>query len=100
MQYKTGDTIYDIILSVDRNNNPVTGTTFDIDVYKDGSITTGITVNINLEDDQRGTYVGSWSASTQGEYQLVYKNNSTDVIYVTDIYQVRDNLGNQIYVGL
>ena len=98
----TGQTIYDMIMSVDNNNNPVTAATFSIDVFKNGMTATGVTVNISLTDPSIGAYSSAWSANTVGDYQLYYKNDVTDVIFVTDNYKIVDDedLGTNVYIGL
>ena len=74
----TGRTIYDIILSVDKNNTPITATTFGIDVFRNGMTETGVTVSMGLTDEQTGVFTGSWSANTIGDYQVVYRNDITN----------------------
>jgi len=98
----TGKTIYEQILSVNEDNYPVTGATFDIAMYKDGSPYTGITVNILLTDDSRGIFTADWSASTAGDYQLYAKNNSTSVIFISDnvIVKPESELSANVYIGL
>ena len=98
----TGTTIYDIILSVDSNNNPVTAATFNIDVFKNGSAETGVTVNTVLSDADTGAFTSSWSANTIGDYQVIYKNNVTNVIFVSDNYNVvsDSDLSTNVYIGL
>ena len=45
MNIGTGQTIYEQIISLDCDNNPVTGATFDTAMYQNGDIYTGITVS-------------------------------------------------------
>lgn len=94
--FKTGDTIYNLISSSQ------TGVTFDIDVYRNGNVMTGITVNTSLKDGSKGKgiYLTSFSAQTSGDYQVVAFNNSTSATTISNLYQIRDNLGQNIYVGL
>ena len=98
----TGETVYEQILSLNPDNNPVIGATFDTAIYKDGIIDTGITVSIGLTDFSRGVFTAEWSASTSGDYQLYAKNNSTNVIFVSDTVDVRNiEPGSAtVYVGL
>lgn len=98
----TGETIYEMIYSVDTSNNPVSGATFSIDVYRDGAAYTGTSVSISLEDADTGAFASSWSTSTNGDYQIYYKNQSTSVIYVTDIYQIRAGGSGavKVFVGI
>jgi len=102
MNIATGQTVYEQIISVNEDNNPVTGATFDTTMYKDGSSYTGLTISISLEDASRGVYSATWSASTVGEYQLYAKNNITSVIFISDNVSVKyDNeLSTNVYIGL
>jgi hypothetical protein len=98
----TGQTVYEQILSVNEDNYPITGATFDIAMYRDGSPYTGITVNILLTDDSRGVFTADWSASTVGDYQLYAKNNLTSVIFISDnvIVKTDAELDTNVYIGL
>jgi len=98
----TGQTVYDIIMSVDSNNIPVTGVTFSSVVHKDGSVYTGVTASTVIADNVTGAYTGSWSADTTGVYQILYTNNVTNVLFITDSYQVLsdDELSTNVYIGL
>lgn len=102
MNVKTGQTIYEDILSLDADNNPLTGTTFDIVTTNNGAIYTGVTVDISLTDGTRGLYLASWSADTSGDYQIYLKNNLSNVIFISDIVNVLpDSAFDQtIYIGL
>jgi len=105
MTILTGETVYEQILSVNADNSPVTGATFDIAIYKDGDPFTGVTVSVGLADSTRGVYTAEWSASTLGDYQLYAKNNSTNVIFVSDTVTVSNQTtssgsGTTVYVGL
>jgi len=104
MKIKTGITVYEIVVSSNQNNNPVTGVTFDFAFFIDGTLTTSIVPDIYLSNIDTGTYTISWSASTYGTHQLYAKNLTTNIIYMSDIYLVRpDNEVDPsptIYVGL
>jgi hypothetical protein len=102
MKVKTGQTVYEQIISLDEDNNPVSGATFDIAIYRDGLSETGVTVSMAISDASRGVFSATWSASTIGDYQLYFKNNSTDVIFITDNVSVRPDseFENNIYIGL
>jgi len=102
MNIPTGQTVYEQILSLDVDGNPVTGATFDSIIYKDGSSYIGVTIGMTLTDDARGVYTASWSASTTGEYQLYVKNNDTSVVFVSDNISVKsDNeLSTNVYIGI
>ena len=102
MNIPTGQTVYEQIVSVNEDNNPVTGVTFDIAMYRDGESYTGVTVGMSLTDSSRGVYTAEWSASTVGDYQMYVKNNSTSVIFVADnVYVKSDNeLSTSVYIGM
>jgi hypothetical protein len=102
MAVRTGQTVYEDILSLDADNNPVSATTFDSLVLKDGSPYTAITLTIALADASKGIFSTSWSADTTGDYQLYIKNNSTNVVFMTDPVSVLpDSYFDQtIYIGL
>ena len=108
-KFGTGQTMYNIIMSVDNNNIPLTGTTlggpvtFTINVYKDGLPDTGTTVNQPiLTDSEIGVYSSSWTANTVGTYQLLYKNDVTDAVFITENYRIVDDsdLSTNVYIGL
>lgn len=101
--FRTGETVNEIIFSINNSNAAVTPATFDIDTYRNGSVYTGLTVSMTLLDATTGAYGSSWSASTTGDYQIYYKNNSTSVIYITDTHQVlpdSDFDSVKVFVGL
>lgn len=104
MLIKTGFTINEIILSFDTNNNPVSGATFTQSFYIDGILNNTIIPSIVLSNPNTGTFSVSWSASTFGIHQMHLKNNNTNVLYISEMYNVRpDNEVDPsptIYVGL
>lgn len=92
--------IYEQVLSLDVDNNPVIGATFDYALYVDSSVYSGGNISYSLTDSVRGIFTFSWSADTYGTYQLYTKNNSTDVIYMSDIVNVTPSIDTSIYIGL
>jgi hypothetical protein len=102
MKIGTGQTVYEEIMSLDIDNNPVTGVTFDTVMYRDGLADTGVTVTMAVSDAARGAYSASWSADTLGSYQLYAKNNTTSVVFVANTIRVISDseLNATIYVGL
>ena len=102
MKARTGQTIYEDIMSLDMDNNPVTAATFDIVMTKEDILFTGITTSISLVDDTRGIFSASWSADTTGDYQLYVKNITTNVIFISDTVSVRPDseFDQSIYIGL
>ena len=102
MNIKTGQTVYEDILSLDADNNPVSATTFDIVTTNNSQLYTGVTVNMSLSDASRGIFSSSWSTDTTGSYQIYIKNNSTNVIFISDIVNVKPDSEFQqnIYIGL
>lgn len=102
MKIGTGQTVYEEIMSLDIDNNPVTGVTFDTIMYRDGAADTGITVTMAIADASRGVYSANWSASTYGDHQLYAKNNTTSVVFVSNTVRVvpDSDLSANVYVGL
>jgi hypothetical protein len=102
MTIGTGQTVYEQILSVNADNNPVTGATFDTAMYRNGIVDTGTTISLSLTDSTRGVFTAEWSASTTGDYQLYAKNNNTSVIFISDnvIVKSDDELSTNVYIGL
>lgn len=102
MSVRTGETINENFLSLDENNTPVTGTTFDTVLIENGLPVTGCSISISLIDSLRGIYSASWSSNTIGEFQVYIKNNSTGVIFITNVVEVRPDseFERNIYIGL
>jgi hypothetical protein len=95
-----GEIIYDQVLSLDVDNNPVVGVTFDYALYINNSVYSGGSISYSLTDNTRGIFTFSWSADTYGAYQLYAKNNSTNVIYMSDIINIAPSIDASIYIGL
>ena len=70
MNIGTGQTVYEQIISLNVDNDPVSGATFDTIMYRNGTTYTGLTISMALSDASRGVFTASWSASTTGDYQL------------------------------
>lgn len=102
MNVRTGQTVYEQIISLDGDNNPVTGATFDTAMYQNGDVYTGITVSMALTDASKGVFTASWSASTVGDYQMYAKNNNTSVVFISDNVFVKSDrdLDTSVYIGL
>jgi len=104
MKIKTGYTVYELVVSVDPDNNPVSATTFTNEVFIDGLPTTGITLSVSFSDSSKAIFVASFSGSTFGSHQFHMKNDLTNVIYVSDSYEVSPDLevdtSPTIFVGL
>lgn len=104
MLIKTGTTIYELLISIDTNNSPQSGATFSTNFYIDGNLTTSIIPTISLITASAATFSISWSASTYGFHQLYIVNNTTGIIFMSDLYNVRPDSevdpSPVIYVGL
>jgi hypothetical protein len=103
MKIKTGQTIYESIVSIDMNNNPISAATLTTYLYKNGIICTESSVDISLTDAINAIFTASWSAVSYGSYQLYSKNNTTNIIYISDVYFVvpdDDEVDAVVYVGL
>lgn len=93
--------VYEIVQSFDKNNNPITGVTFDSTFFIDGIPTVDIVPNIYLTNPTAATYTVSWSSSTIGMHQFYLKNQDTSVLYVSEVYNVvPDVTQTVVYVGL
>jgi hypothetical protein len=100
---RTGETVHEIVASFTFNNVPVSAATFSTTVFRDGVVVpTGITVSSTLSDPVRAIFDFSWSANTLGTYQVNIYNNTTNVTYISDIYQVQLDsfFDTTVYVGL
>jgi tellurite resistance protein TehA-like permease len=104
MRIKTGHTVYELVVSADLDNNPISAATFSKAFFIDGSSTTAVTLSISLTDASRAIFSASFSASTFGFHQFELKNSLTDVIYISDSYDSRPDSevdpSPTIYVGL
>lgn len=102
MDVPIGQIVYEQILSVNSDNNVVTGATFSSSMYRDNQLYTAVTIAISITDYSTGIYTATWSSSTTGSFQMYLKNNTTNVIYVSDIVNVRNSsfFEQNIYVGL
>jgi len=102
MNYRTGQTIYEQILSLNADNQPVSSATFSYTLFNSGNTYTATTVDISLSDASTGIFTANWTFSEVGVYQLYVRNLSTNVVFVSDLYNVRpDNEFQQnIYIGL
>lgn len=98
----TGQTIYESIVSVDTNNNPISAATFATSLYKNGEICTENQINILLADGINAVFSASWSAASYGNYQLYVKNNVTSVIYMSEVYPIvsLDEERAVVYIGI
>lgn len=103
MSYATGSTIYEQVVSVDANNNVVSGATFDTVLYQNGA-TSALSVTVALLDATRGMFGASFTPTAYGMYQLYMRNLSTDVVFVSDPYDVSTGSTSaqsvEVYVGL
>lgn len=96
-----GQTVSEIVQSFDANNNPVTGATFNLDFYIGGTLSNSVVPSIQLTNPSAATYTVSWSSSTVGYHQFYLRNQTTNVLYVSELYNVvTDAAQPVIYVGL
>ena len=98
----TGTTVHELVVSARKTNNqPITATTFTTTIYRNGIIDTGTTVSLNLIDAAEAVFDATWSASTNGTYQLHVQNDVTTVIYISEIYNITDSGADTIvFVGV
>ena len=81
----TGQTVYEIVQSFDTNNNPVSAATFDLNFYVNGQISNTIIPDINLINLSAATFSVSWSSDTYGYHQFYLRNQTTNVMYVSEL---------------
>lgn len=101
MKIRTGETMYETVMSFDENNNPVSGATFDLALYRD-NLPYSTTIGGGLVDGARGVFTFSWSSDTTGFYYLWAKNTTTSTLYISDTVEVASDIefDTTIYVGL
>lgn len=102
MTIKTGQTVYENVASFDILNNPVSAATFDSQIFKNGLPFPGITINESLSDGSKAIFTFSWSASSIGDYQLYVKNETTSVVYMSEVYKAvpDEEFDFNVYVGI
>lgn len=102
MKIRTGQTVYEDILSLDADNNPVSGATFDVLILKNGINYSGVTISMFLSDGTRGIFSASWSSGTIGDFQIYAKNNSTGVVFISNTISVYPDseFDQNIFIGL
>lgn len=102
MGFNTGDTIIEMVESVDFNNNPLSAATFSQAFFVDGVSVVSPVVNLVLADSLRAIFAASFSANTYGIHQFHLKSNLTNVIYVSDSYNISaiSDFDKNIYIGL
>ena len=100
MNVYTGETVYEQVLSLDSDNNPISATTFDYQLFLNDAPFSGGSINYSLTDPIRAIFTFSWSTDIFGSYQLYVKNNVTNVIFISDTVNVGLGLMPDIYVGL
>jgi len=104
MKIKTGYTVYELVVSVDSDNNPVSAATFTNEFFINGLSTTAVTLSVSLSDASKAIFSTSFSGSTFGNHQFHMKNDLTNVIYVSDTYEISPDsevdTSPTIYVGL
>jgi len=102
MNYITGQTITEIFLSTDFNNNPVVPADFSAVTFQNGiEVFSGlVSFNLSLIDSNLGIYNFSFTPQDEGTYQVYINNLTTKVIYVSETYFISNNALPSIYVGI
>lgn len=100
MKIRTGQTIYESIISVDENNSPVPTATLSTILYREGIFYSNLTAV--LTDSSNAIFTASWSASTVGSYQVYSKNETTNLLYISEVYYVVPDCEEiaTVYVGI
>lgn len=105
MKIKTGQTVYETVISVEPSTNlPITGATFNFSVFVDGNLNNYITPSISLVELNSGAFSLSFTPTIYGIHQIYLKNIDTNVLYISDVYSVLSDSevdpSPTIYVGL
>lgn len=103
MEFRTGETIYDNVFSVDSNGDPVTGATFTETFYIDGVLTTAVTLTLGSINASTGAFSVSFTPTLFGLHQYSLRSAETGIRYISDIYRVlpdSDFDDVTVYVGL
>lgn len=102
MDIRTGQTIYEQVVSEYSDKTLALDVNFDTAIYRNGEIYTGATANVSLTDPERGVYCISWSADTTGVYQLYAKNETTKSVFMSDKIFVKTDyeMSTNVYVGI
>lgn len=99
MYYTTGITINQKVISVDEQNVPVSGATFDSVLFFNNGVS-GTSLDISEIDPSRGVFNASFIPLQFGDYQIYMKNNLTDIIYMSDIIQVSGSSSFSVFIGV
>jgi len=100
MNVQIGEIVYEQVLSLDVDNNPTTGASFDSVLYYNNIAYTGASPSYSLTDENRGVFTFSWSGDVFGQYQLYVKNNSTNVVFISDVVEIESAPDTTIYIGI
>jgi len=103
MKVSTGQTINEVVASLDpQNNNPIVPTTFTSSVYYNGVELSGASVIFTILDTSKGLYNAAWTTGDQyGDYQMYAKNDNTNVVYISDVFETIPGGGlTTVYVGI
>jgi hypothetical protein len=88
---ETGVTIYEVILSIDENNMPITNATFETAVYKNGQLS-NIQLYLTSINAQTGAFVAYFYADELDIYQFSIRNLVTDVRYVSKVFRLTSTI--------
>lgn len=102
MDVITGQTIYENVLSVDVDGNPVSAATFSTTFFLNGSVTTDVTLTLGSISPTTGVFSASFVPVQYGFHQFRIRNATTGTIYMSDIYVAKpaDEIGLSVYVGI
>lgn len=100
--YRTGQTIYMQVLSYDEYSQPVSATTFDTKLFKNSSENLTLSIASGLTDSESAVFTFSFIPLEYGMYQLYCKNNVTNVLFISDTFNVVADdylVDTEIYLG-
>ena len=100
MNIEIGEIVYEQVLSLDVDNYPITASTFDVVLFFNNEPYSGNTPSYYLTDASRRVFTFSWSGDSYGQYQLYAKNSLTNVIFISNIVDIKPTIDSNIYIGL
>ena len=101
MGFNTGETITEIVLSLNSDNMALSAASFSQLFFIDGVSVTPI-VTISLSDAQNGIFSASFSGNSYGMHQFELRNNLNGVLYISNAYNISATnlLDKNIYLGI
>lgn len=90
------------VVSSDEYNQPVSAATFNAKLFKNSSEDLTTIISSGLTNSVSAIFTFSFTPTTTGMYQLYCKNNSTNVLFISDSFHVVADdylVDTEIYIG-